>query len=291
MTQVQAPPSPPPPPPPVDPRFRRRWVEARREEGRRRLRLLAGALVALFVVAAGMALVHTPLFKVRRVVVYGDAHTARAQVLAASGLGPGDGTVLMVDAGSARAVRAVDALPWVGKVRFSRRWPWTLAITITERTPAALVEGRPPAPGGRASDVVDVVDKTGRVLGTLEGLPRHLSLPVVAGLRTAAPGQRVLPAAGLSRPAMADLLQAAAATAPALAQRGLDLSYERSSGLVATLGSAKALIVLGSSAQVAMKLAVLGELAQRVDLGNYAEVDLTVPQRPALTPLNDSASG
>jgi hypothetical protein len=31
-------------------------------------------------------------------------------------------------------------------------------------------------------------------------------------------------------------------------------------------------------------LAVLEELATTVGLGSYSEVDLTVPQRPALTP-------
>jgi hypothetical protein len=35
------------------------------------------------------------------------------------------------------------------------------------------------------------------------------------------------------------------------------------------------------------KLAVLEELVTTVGLGNYTEVDLTVPQRPALTPLSN----
>ena len=37
--------------PPIDPRFRRRWAEARREEGRRRLHLLLSALALVVLVA------------------------------------------------------------------------------------------------------------------------------------------------------------------------------------------------------------------------------------------------
>jgi NADPH-dependent ferric siderophore reductase len=58
-------------------------------------------------------------------------------------------------------------------------------------------------------------------------------------------------------------------------------------GLEAHVGSAKALILLGDTSSMPTKLAVLEELVTTVGLGNYTEVDLTVPQRPALTPLSN----
>jgi hypothetical protein len=95
----------------------------------------------------------------------------------------------------------------------------------------------------------------------------------------------VTPGPGL-RPADVRALLAAAAAAPAaLDRRGLGLSRSPSDGLVASVGPSGVTAVLGDASQLAFKLAVLEELAQHVDLADYSEVDLTVPQRPALTPL------
>ncbi|MCL6092031.1 MAG: FtsQ-type POTRA domain-containing protein [Actinobacteria bacterium] len=147
----------PPPSPPtggrprVDPRFRRRWAEARREEGRRRLRVLIGVFGALCVFGAGVGALHSPLFAVRHVEVKGNAHTSRAQILRAARLEVG--RTLMISAGGEKAVKAVDALPWVRDVSFARRWPWSLVVTVQERAPAALVKT---GEGG-----VDVGDSTG----------------------------------------------------------------------------------------------------------------------------------
>ena len=45
--------------PPVDPRFRRRWAEARRAEGRRRLKVLLARPVGGAVVGAGVSVCFT----------------------------------------------------------------------------------------------------------------------------------------------------------------------------------------------------------------------------------------
>lgn len=276
--------------PPVDPRFRRRWAEARREEGRRRLRALLTAAVACLVVGAGVGLLHTSLFKVRHVQVVGNAHTSSTQVLQAAGLSRVGRTTLMVDAGSAAAVRQVDALPWVARASFTRQWPWTVTISVVERVPAAVVQGAPAmaagglTPAGQVA-ALEVVDKTGRVLEVL-GQGEHVpSLPVVSGLRSAAPGYHVLPGPGITRGEMSQLLQAAAAAPSELAKSGLNLSLRAPGSLTALMGGTKALIVLGNSGQIGEKWAVLEELSSRVGLSGYRLVDLTVPQRPALTPL------
>jgi cell division protein FtsQ len=280
--------SPPRPPqhfmgdvPPVDPRFRRRWAEARRDEGRRRLRALVALLAVVAAVAGFFGLLHSPLLRVRDVVVNGSPHTPKAQVLAAAGLaGPGN-TTLMIDAGPKRAERAVEALPWVASVSYSRHWPWTVVITIKERSPAALVVS-----GG----TVEAVDATGRVL---EEVPPHQAapaLPVLLGAQGAQPGSDVLPGHGLTQAELAELLAAAGATPPALAERRLQLAYSARGGLVAHVGAGPALVLLGDGSDLATKLAVLEELASRVGLSGYAQVDLTVPERPALTPSPNSGN-
>jgi len=261
---------------PVDPRFRRRWAEARRAEGRRRLRLLL-AVASCGAVAGGLfGIAHSPLLRARDVKVIGDSHTSLSTLLAAARLAPGDGT-LMISAGSPAAVRAVDALPWVSSVSFHRDWPWTVVLRVTARVPAAIVEG---------SARVEVIDRTGRVLEVVKQSDAPSALPVVTGALLAVAGHRVLPAPGTSQGALGAEIAAAAACPPALAARHLVLSYSATlGGLVARVGQAQALVLLGDQSQMELKMAVLAELVQRVVISGYAQVDLTAPDRPALTPL------
>jgi cell division septal protein FtsQ len=273
--------------PPVDPRFRRRWAEARRAEGRRRLRILLTAMSLVVVAVGGVGLLHSPAFDVREVVVVGNAHTSPGQVLVAAGLSPSDRATLMVDVGSPNARRAVEALPWVGTVSFRRRWPWTVVVTVKERLPVAVVTER---------GVTDIVDETGRVLEVIpprdrvQAHQRDAVLPVVDDAQGTRPGGRVSPTSGTTGPQLAELLAAAAAAPRALAERRLQLSYSSNLGLVARVGAADAVVLLGSSTQIGQKLAVLEELLTSVQLGGYSQVDLTVWQRPALTPLPNSVN-
>jgi cell division protein FtsQ len=263
--------------PPVDPRFRRRWAEARRAEGRRRLRVLLLVVAATVLVGGGFGLLYSPVFRVRHVFVVGNVHTPTSQVLAAAEMAPGDPSVLMVDAGPPSAVRAIDALPWVAAASFERRWPWTVVIQVKERSPVA---GLFPS---RSSRSEDLVDESGRVLAVSPTLVP--TLPVIIGVQGAPPGAQVSPRTGLDQPEVAELLDAAAAAPRPLAQRGLRLAYSAASGLVGYVGSAQTEVLLGDSSELAAKLAVLQELAGRVDLAGYSQADLTVPERPALTPL------
>ncbi|MGC8628379.1 MAG: cell division protein FtsQ/DivIB [Acidimicrobiales bacterium] len=258
----------------VDPRFRRRWVEARRAEGRRRLRVLLVVLAVLALGGLSVGLVYSPLLRVRDVIVVGDAHTPRAQLLAAAGLSQ-PGRVPMVDAGSIAELRAVEALPWVARASFEKRWPWTVVLSVSERRPAALVaDGR-----GQA-----VVDATGRVLEVGSPPSGVGPLPVINGVAASSPGSSAWPIGRTSRGALAGLLTAASECPVGLARRGLELTAEVGWGLVAHLRGSRALVVLGSSEEMGEKLAVLEELEGEVNLAQYSQVDLSVPQRPALTP-------
>jgi len=240
------------------------------------------SLLGLVAAAAGcIGLLHSPLFRVKDVVVYGSSHTPRARVLLAAGLSAPDISTLMLNAGPERAERAVQALPWVATASFSRHWPWTVVITIKERSPVALIVS-----GG----AIEAVDATGRVLEVVPPREAPPSLPVVLGAQGAQPGSDVSPGRGLAEPALQELLAAAVATPPALAERKLQLAYSAQRGLVAYVGAGPALVILGEASGLATKLAVLEELVNRVGLAGYSQVDLTVPERPALTPLANSGN-
>jgi cell division septal protein FtsQ len=246
------------------------------------LRALLGLLGVVAVLGGVFGLLHSPLMRVRDVVVEGNAHTPRALVLAAADL-MGRPATLMIDAGDQRARLAVDALPWVATVSFTRRWPWTIVIAVKERSPVAVVV----MGAGRG---VDVVDQSGRVLAVATRTESSSALPVVDGARTAPPGDRILPALPVDEPQLDELLATAAASPSDLSRRGLELTYSPSLGLTARVGAAKTLILLGDASNMPTKLAVLEELVTTVGLSSYSEVDLTVPQRPSLTPITNSGN-
>jgi cell division protein FtsQ len=187
----------------------------------------------------------------------------------------------MIDAGPGRAERAVEALPWVATVSFSRQWPWTVDITIKERSPVALLVS-----GG----AVEEVDATGRVLAVVPPHEPPPSLPVLLGAQGAQTGSDVSPGPGLAQPELDGLLAAAGATPQALAEHRVQFAYSAQSGLVAHVDAGPALVLFGDASGLATKLAVLEELVSRVGLAGYAQVDLTVPERPALTPLPNSGN-
>ncbi|MCA1656298.1 MAG: FtsQ-type POTRA domain-containing protein, partial [Actinobacteria bacterium] len=107
---------------PIDPRIRQRRIAVRRDEGRRRLRLLVAAVATVTLAGAGVAATHSALLDVDHVVLTGAAHTSRGDVLAAAGF---DHHRFMVDVDGAAIGRRVRALPWVGRAQVARRWPGT----------------------------------------------------------------------------------------------------------------------------------------------------------------------
>jgi cell division septal protein FtsQ len=225
-------------------------------------------------VGAGAAVLHSPLLAVHRVEVTGNRHTPRALVLAAAGLSGRRGPVPMVDVGGPVARKAVEALPWVLSASFHLSWPWTVIVKVRERAPAALV---------RTASGTCLVDAKGRVLEVLGTGGRPPAVPVVEGAVGAPPGEAVRPARRLSQAELADLLKAAASSPSGLSRRGLELTWGPG-GLVAYAGPARTPVLLGPPTELAFKLEVLAELEAAVPLRSYAEADLSVPERPALTP-------
>jgi hypothetical protein len=225
--------------PTVDPRFARRWVEVRRQEGRRRLRWLIGAGGVALAVGLVAGALYSPLLAVRHVPVTlvaapvpgppGPAPGAGAAAPGAGAVAPGAasypypppsyttsllrqwagmaGRPPMIDVDAGRIEQRLDAQPWLGSARVEVRWPDTVSVSVVERTPLAALA----RPGGSG---VALVDPTGRVLADVTAPP--VGLPLIEGLGAPpAPGSWLLGTAGPRGPVGstgADL--AAAADAP-----------------------------------------------------------------------------
>src|SRR4051794_27408527 len=123
--------------PPVDPRVRDRWVAARREEGRRRLRVLVIVMSVVAAVALAWAVTVSPLLAVEQIEVTGNAQVTPAGVVAAAQVSGGDAMVWLAPS---RVEARLELSPWIRTATVSRDWPRTLTIEVTERSPAAWVQ-------------------------------------------------------------------------------------------------------------------------------------------------------
>jgi len=288
--------------PRMDPRIARRWTQVRRDQGRHRLRVLVVA--AALVVVAGLAVgsLYSPLFEVRHVRVSVAGAVPEAEVLSLTGLSRPK-PLIEVDT---RAVAArLDAVPALGGARVSRSWPTTVVITITARTPVAVVARTAVASG---APTWATVDATGRVLADVTspivGLPVLQgtgSAPAPGGWLEGSPGPAAaLPASGgpplVNLSAAADSPSVPTGTAAALGvaaalpasvrpdvldvivQPGGRLSMEV---LPATIAAGSILVTLGDGSLLAEKLTALATMLSQANLSGITAVDLSVPDRPS----------
>jgi hypothetical protein len=296
----------------MDPRIARRWVEVRRQQGRRRLRILVVVSAVLLAVASGAGLLYTPVFKVRHVRVSVEGSVAPAQVAAWSGV---TGRTLMIRVNDSRIERRLDSVPGLGDARVSTHWPGTVSIRVAVRQPVAAVQTAGAGTSPAQSQVRwSELDATGRVVAVVNLPPA--GLPLVEGVG-AAPGEgqwipgsagpgASVPAAG--EPGLVDLsapsdgpsvpggVAAALAVAASMPQqirssvqaieigpaggqtgaRGLSLIVAPTAG-----SSGPLTVVFGDGSQLAAKLTALATVLTQSDLTGITGLDLTVPDRPA----------
>ncbi|HET9076372.1 MAG TPA: cell division protein FtsQ/DivIB [Acidimicrobiales bacterium] len=293
-------------PPRIDPRIAQRWVEARRQEGRRRLRIVIG--VGSLVVVAGLAAgsLYTPIFAVKHLRVHlsgGPAVTA-SRIEAEAGLARHP---LMIDVNPAAAAARLDADPILGGARVSKHWPGTVDISVAVRTALAQVPAGSSGPGGTRSFAL--VDPTGRVLG--QPAARIPGLPVLSGAGpTPGPGGWLAGSAGAAAAPGAgpgSLVDMAAAPAGPDVPRGaagaLAFLQELPAGLRSAVTTITAgpgpnisvvlnpprtptgtlTVQLGDGSQLARKVTALETLLGQADLSGVSSIDLSVPSRPAAT--------
>ena len=253
----------------MDPRIRRRRNEVTREEGRRRLRVVAASVAVMLVVALAVAATRSPLLDVDRVELAGATQTRPVEVASVTGLGRHP---LMVEVDPPTVARRVEALPWVRRAVARKRWPGTVVVEVTERVPAALVA----AGDGRWG----LVDGSGRVLAVVAARPAGLPA-LVGGPAAGRPGTSIADRAGAPLRVAAALparLRARVAEVVGRADGTVDLALGPSRGPGAG-GSVR----LGPPHQLGAKLAAAQAVLDTADLTRLAVVDVRVPRAPVLT--------
>ena len=251
---------------PIDPRFRARRIEVRRDEGRRRLRrlaVLAGVVGLLLLVPA---LAFTPLADVDRIEVAGTFRTDPQDVVDAGGIDRGAPTLL---ADTAAAERRVAALPWVAEVRVVRSLPGTVRYVVTEREPravAATVDGR-----------AAVLDAEGQVVQVLDGQADEVDLPLLSEVVVEARPGAVVP----EDARVADLVEVAARLPGGLVpvvdqvrsdEQGVHL-------LLVPTGT----VQLGDSEDLDDAFVALSSVLTAIAPSCVGAIDVSVPSAPVLT--------
>lgn len=249
----------------MDPRFRQRWIEVRRQEGRRRFRVLVGITAVAVLGCAGWAATDSILLDLDRVVVEGAVHTTPDEARFASGLRPGEP---MLDIDEKAVDRAVEALPWVREATVRRQWPGQVRIRVTERDPVAVAEG---GPGTTA-----LIDGTGRVLEWASAPPP--GLPVLTGLPPAGPPGTTLGVDGVAT------LRVAVALPPELRSRTAGLAPAPGSGGEVELRlNPEGMVRLGPPDDLDAKFTAIRAVLAQVDVHNLAVLDVRRPENPVLT--------
>jgi cell division protein FtsQ len=204
-------------------------------------------VVALLAGGAAWLLYGTSLLGVREIVVDGARIAAPEDVRAAAGVT--DGTPLLrLDLGE--IADRVRALPPVADVTVRRSFPDTLVITVTERTPAAVV----PQPGGFA-----VLAADGVVFHQVADAPA--GVPVV---RVQAPGP--------GDPATMAALRVLPALTPQLRQVLAEVVAPSPTAITLALTDGR-VVVWGDAEESELKAAVATTLLDHA--GNT--IDVTVP--------------
>lgn len=249
--------------PPIDPRIRERRVAVRREEGRRRLRVVVGTAILAAIVGAAVAITRSPLLDLDRVEISGATHTSAADIARAGSLRTG---TLLVDLDPDASARAIRTLPWVADAEVVRRWPGSVVVTVVERAPAAAVA----IDGGWALVAVD-----GHVLSHQPEQPSGVL--VVAGV--AAPGApgTVLP------PESRAAVEVAAALAPAVRDRVAVIEATPAGEVDLLLAAPKARVRLGTTDRLDAKLLAVETVLTKVSTVRLTTIDVRAPETPVLT--------
>lgn len=265
----------------MDPRLRRRRVEVRRDEGRHRLHVLMGITGVVVAGCAGWGATRSPLLDLDNVRVVGAAHISADEVRSVSGIRLGGA---LTDIDVAAVARAVEAIPWVQQATVTRRWPSTLSIRLTERSPVAAMtadavmtpDAGTTAAGTANAGAFALVDRSGRVVDRVAVVPA--GMVTLAGLALAGnPGTQLSPE-GVAT------LSVAIALPPSLMARTVGVSPATGGrGEVELRLSPDATVKLGTPDDLPRKFDAVATVLARVDMRNLAVVDVRRPESPVLT--------
>jgi cell division protein FtsQ len=248
----------------IDPRISARRATVRRDQGRRRLRLVIFALGGLGVLAALWFIIDSPLFSARHIAVTGNVHETAAQVVAQAGLASHP-PLLDVDAGAAAA--RLEKLPWVRSASVRVSWPDSVRILVTEEVPRLVVS----VPGGSWA----TLSADGRVLSVTTGAePGGLLLMTVPQ----APG-----APGTVLPARDDVGLRVATTLPASFAAQVTAVTVEPGGWIQLSMTTPIAVDIGTAAQLTDKYEDVTSILAGATLHNGDVIDVSVPDAPTVT--------
>jgi len=220
---------------------------------------VAGAVILLAV--AALVLTRSGVFHVRSVEVDGATHLSRAEVVRLSGITRSDNAIWLDE----RAIEArLTENPWVANADVHIDLPWTVTVTVTERSPIAIVDRG-------STEVLIAAD------GTLLGLGRRAGLPVIEVPPTWIVSAGRVPLRGIARAleAMPSDLRAMVHRVDTGSSRGLELFL--SEGLRISYGSARAFDQKAN--------AIVDVLAWIEATGEQVRsADVSAPSAPAVVP-------
>jgi len=226
---------------------------ARRQRARRlvalRPVLIVGAVLAVGL-GIGWTLLYSHWLTLQSIDVEGVHLLTSRQIERAAALPTGE-SLVSLDLGAATA--RIEQIPAVGGATVSRRWPHSIVITVTERTPVAVVED---------SGVVRAVDASGvefKLKGAQHGLPRLIVGPESGAFDDAAGVVASLPVEIARR---VSEVRAASIDSITLALRSGDE------------------VMWGSAADSPRKAEVLAVLLSH----QATSYDVSVPDQPTITP-------
>ena len=249
---------------PIDPRISARRATVRRDQGRRRLRLVIFAAGGLALLVASWFVIDSPLFSARHIAVTGNVHETAAQVVAQAGLASHP-PLLDVDAGAAAA--RLEKLPWVRSASVEVAWPDSVRIVVTEEVPRLLVS----VPGGSWA----TLSADGRVLSVTPGAePGGLLLMTVPQ----APG-----APGTVLPARDDVGLRVATTLPASFVAQVTAVTVEPGGWIQLSMTTPIAVDIGTAAQLTDKYEDVTSILAGATLHNGDVIDVSVPDAPTVT--------
>lgn len=236
-------------------RFRLRRIAVRRAEGRRRLRLVVWIGGPFLAVGVVLAILASPLFGVRNVVVDGARYTSKMTLTKADDLVRGK-SIFSVDLGAVEELLKAD--PWVRDAQVRRRFPSSVYFDIAERTPVAWYLG--------SDNQARVIDVDGRVITVLNGQPTEYTQ--ITGIGPD------LPAGGQADDVHTAAAQVAASLPAEVAPLMLNMGVAGGTDLLMTLRTGT-VVTFGQPTDLRAKMVSLVLVLRRTDPKSLTGIDLS----------------
>lgn len=230
----------------------------------RRLKFIAGAVVAVGALGAGTWWAfESPVLRVQDIEVTGTSQLPADLVASAAGL---DGQS-MFTADLAAAQQSIARMPLVASVHVERSWPNTVKVQVTERQPWGTWQQ-----GG----VAYTIDRQGVVLG-IGGADTPAAV-----IKSSEPGSRVQ-GDRVDYQAVDSAAEIVAKLPQVLGTTVTEVAFVAGKGVQVTTADGQ-VAMLGDSSSIAYKLATWAAMAKeaRAQRINYTTIDLRFGNRPVL---------